>query len=182
MGFIPEIDAPVYVLTAAHGERAGGCVVTWVMPASFSSRLVVALSRFNATTALVLQSGRFRLHLLAPEQREEFMLFGTRSGAEVEKFPGFSPTGGPPEIPSSASGLVRVEKWLETPDRYLVYGKIEGVGPAAGPHMRLGQVLGELTEAQRARLDRRMREAQLRDEYQFTNSDPLAYDGRKGFA
>ena len=63
-----SLSSGLYLITAKAGERRCGCVVnTLVQVASEPATLSVSLNKENATTAAILESGRFAATVLAED-------------------------------------------------------------------------------------------------------------------
>ena len=63
-----SLSSGLYLITAKAGERRCGCVVnTLVQVASEPATLSVSLNQENATTAAILESGRFAATVLAED-------------------------------------------------------------------------------------------------------------------
>lgn len=81
----------LFVVTAHDGDRRGGQIASWVLPATLvpdRPRAVVLLSPTNHTHDLIRASGRFALNLLAEGQEALVPRFGLRSGRELDKLAG----------------------------------------------------------------------------------------------
>jgi flavin reductase (DIM6/NTAB) family NADH-FMN oxidoreductase RutF len=84
-----KLDAEVFVLTAADGDRRNGQIVCWVMPATIVPqvpRVMVSVGRLTYTRELIEASGRFALNLLGEDQWGWVPHFGFTSGRETDKF------------------------------------------------------------------------------------------------
>ncbi|GAA3532724.1 oxidoreductase [Aeromicrobium flavum] len=82
-----SVDPPlVVVTTAADGER-GGCLVGFHAQSSIDSEhYSVWLSKANHTYRLGLRAQRFAVHFLTAQDLSLAETFGTRCGAETDKF------------------------------------------------------------------------------------------------
>ncbi|MGB8701698.1 MAG: flavin reductase family protein [Thermosynechococcaceae cyanobacterium] len=83
------VNPELYVITAHHQGQQGGQIATWVTLAGLVPehlRVVIVLSPRNFTFALIQQSQRFVLNLLAEGQQDWLPLFGLCSMREVDKF------------------------------------------------------------------------------------------------
>jgi flavin reductase (DIM6/NTAB) family NADH-FMN oxidoreductase RutF len=92
----------IYVITAAHEGQRSGQVTTWVTVGALVPehlRVVTVISPRNFTFALIQNSQRFAINLLAEGQQDWLPLFGLRSSRDVNKFDGIltetTPTGIP---------------------------------------------------------------------------------------
>jgi flavin reductase (DIM6/NTAB) family NADH-FMN oxidoreductase RutF len=84
-------DEDVFLVTAASGGSDGGMIAIWITQASMSTkrpRIVAVFSPRNRTTALIEESGRFVVHLLAAEQFALVPIFGLHSSRSRDKFEG----------------------------------------------------------------------------------------------
>jgi flavin reductase (DIM6/NTAB) family NADH-FMN oxidoreductase RutF len=82
-----SIDYPMYIVTtAAHGTLAG-CLVGFLTQSSIEPpRLLVCLSKANATFRVTQQAGVLVVHFLGDGDRDLARLFGEETGDEVDKF------------------------------------------------------------------------------------------------
>ena len=68
-----ELEKDIFLVSAGDNGRYSGMIVTWVTAASLipeQKRIVLVVSPANATTQVMLHTGRFILHRLACEQVE----------------------------------------------------------------------------------------------------------------
>jgi flavin reductase (DIM6/NTAB) family NADH-FMN oxidoreductase RutF len=167
---LEELWSPIAALTAAHGGRANGLIVSTAVTASLlpeAPRISVVLSRSSLTHDLVLESGGFALHLLAAEPVERsvevFRSLGFRSGRDGDKLTGIpwraGETGAPILEDALAYVETRVAATLDAGDATLVLADIvAGRRLRDGPHLRIDEVRRCLTEADWARWDERRTE------------------------
>ncbi len=83
-----RVAREVWIVTAAHAGRRGGCTVTWLSAASIdasSPTVLVGLAPNHFTAELVEASGLFAAHLLREDQRELAWHFAASSGHAVDK-------------------------------------------------------------------------------------------------
>ena len=109
---LDRLDTTACVVTTAHEGRLGGCLVTYLTPASITAarpRLVVLTSHENVTHELLERSGVLAVHPLARGQEEWVRHFGFQSGREVDKFAGLSWQPGATGAPLLAGALGWVE-------------------------------------------------------------------------
>ena len=84
---VGQLDYPMLVVTAADGERRGGCLVGFATQSSINPpRYLVCLSPRNHTFDIAARATTLAVHVLAPEQHALATLFGERTGDEVDKF------------------------------------------------------------------------------------------------
>ena len=84
-----ELEKDIFLVSSSHNGRHCGMIVTWVTAASLipeHKRIVLVISPANATTQMMLHTGRFILHRLSREQVDLVRRFGPVSSASVEKF------------------------------------------------------------------------------------------------
>ena len=83
-----SLSSGLYLITVKAGERRCGCVVnTLVQVASEPATLSVSLNKENATTAAILESGRFAATVLAEDAPMELIgTFGFRCSTDLDKF------------------------------------------------------------------------------------------------
>ncbi len=128
---LKNLGREVWVVTAAHGDRRGGLLATFVSPISIVPslpRLAVALSKLHHTWELVQAAGAFAVHSLTIDQVELAWHFGTQSGRDVDKFATIahsSGTTGSPILTAAPAFLeCRVEASLDTGDRTLYLAEV----------------------------------------------------------
>jgi len=78
----------VYIISAVDGDFRAGCVAnTLVQVASKPARVSIALNKENATTDVVLKSGKFEAAVLAETATMELIgRFGFHTSTELDKF------------------------------------------------------------------------------------------------
>ena len=86
-----SLSCGLYLVSALHGEKAYGCVVNTVTQVTAEpAKLMVAINKENATTAAVLESGRFEAAVLCETAPMELIgTFGFKTSREVDKFAPF---------------------------------------------------------------------------------------------
>jgi len=126
-------DCELWLLTAAFGARRGGLIATSVSQASIVPdlpRVIVGIAKQHYTHRLVEASGAFALHLLGEEHLDWVWRFGLRSGRDIDKLTGLSPTAGRTGSPILADALgwleCRVESRLDTGDRIVYLAEVVG--------------------------------------------------------
>jgi flavin reductase (DIM6/NTAB) family NADH-FMN oxidoreductase RutF len=84
---VSEIDYPMFIVTTeADGTRAG-CLVGFVTQASIEPpRMLVCLSKANATFRIAQHAKVLAVHFLGLGDRELARLFGEETGDAVDKF------------------------------------------------------------------------------------------------
>jgi flavin reductase (DIM6/NTAB) family NADH-FMN oxidoreductase RutF len=84
---VASIDYPMFIVTAAAGARRGGCLVGFVTQSSIQPpRLLVCISKANATFDVASQAEMLAVHFLDQDDRGLARLFGEETGDEVDKF------------------------------------------------------------------------------------------------
>lgn len=80
-------DGAMVVVTVADGDQRAGCLVGFHGQASIEpARYAVWLSKANRTYPVALLADFLAVHVLGAGDRDLAVLFGTRSGDEVDKF------------------------------------------------------------------------------------------------
>lgn len=94
------VDRPVYVVTTRAGDERSGCLVGFASQVSISPpRLLVCISRANHTHGVVAHAEDVAVHLIPRENRDLAVLFGGRTGDEVDKFTRCAWSDGPNGLP-----------------------------------------------------------------------------------
>ncbi len=127
----------VFAVTSRYGDRDGGQIATWVMPATLVPerlRAVMVLSPRNFTTGLVLHRGRLVLHLLARGQETLVPRLGLLSGHDrPDKLEGIAmertKTGLPRIVGTCGSAEMEVLDRLDTGDRVILLCEAVEVHP-----------------------------------------------------
>jgi flavin reductase (DIM6/NTAB) family NADH-FMN oxidoreductase RutF len=97
---IGSLDPPMIVVTAAVGDERAGCLVGFHSQASIDpERYCVWLSKANHTYRVALLANHLGVHALTEHDRDLAVLFGTRSGDEVDKFTLTDVEDGPEGVP-----------------------------------------------------------------------------------
>jgi flavin reductase (DIM6/NTAB) family NADH-FMN oxidoreductase RutF len=130
-----RLDSPLWLLTAAAGERRGGLIATFVNQASIVSeypRVVVGVARQHHTWELIEASGKLALQLMTEAQLDWVWRFGLRSGRDTDKFAGLdvvtTPLGSPRLAQAQAWLDCRVEVALDTGDRTVYVAEAASAG------------------------------------------------------
>jgi flavin reductase (DIM6/NTAB) family NADH-FMN oxidoreductase RutF len=139
------IDREVWIITAAHGQRRGGMVATWVARTSLdpaAPRMVIGITPGHYTAELIEASGAFGLHLMDEGQIETVWPFALHSGRDVDKLAGLPQRPGETGTPLLTDCLAWLECRLagryDAGDRVLYWG-----GVIAGGIIRAGTPLRE---------------------------------------
>ena len=127
-----SLSSGLYLITAKAGERRCGCVVnTLVQVASEPATLSVSLNKENATTAAILESGRFAATVLAEDAPMELIgTFGFHTSADTDKFAACTSALDGAEVPYvTEHGLARfsvsVTETIDVGSHYLFVGVVE---------------------------------------------------------
>ena len=82
-----HLDYPMFIVTAAVGERRSGCLVGFCTQCSVEpARFAVFISDKNHTHRVALEAEGLGVHLV-PRGREDLArLFGEQTGDEIDKF------------------------------------------------------------------------------------------------
>ncbi|MDP9445189.1 MAG: flavin reductase family protein [Actinomycetota bacterium] len=84
---VGELDYPMFIVTVNDGERRAGCLVGFAAQCSIDPpRFTVWLSKNNHTYSVAERAKTLAVHV--PTERDDALavLFGTRSGFDVDKF------------------------------------------------------------------------------------------------
>ena len=108
--FLARQDYPLYVVTTQAAGHRDGCLVGFATQTSIDPvRLLVCLSRANATTRTAKQASHLAVHQLTSSQHELARLFAEESGDWTDKFSRCEWRPGPHDTPvleSCAAWLV----------------------------------------------------------------------------
>ena len=81
-----SFDYPLFIVTAADGERREGCVIGFATQCSFQpARFLACLSRENRTYSLALDVDALAVHIVPRTQVGLARLFGGETGDEIDK-------------------------------------------------------------------------------------------------
>ena len=81
------LDYPVFVVTAADGERREGCVMGFATQSSFDPpRFLACLSRVNRTFTLAQEVEALAVFVVPADRSDLAELFGGETGDEIDKF------------------------------------------------------------------------------------------------
>ena len=127
-----SLSSGLYLITAKAGDARCGCVVnTLVQVASEPATLSVSLNKENATTAAILESGRFAATVLAEDTPMELIgTFGFHTSADTDKFAACASAVDGAEVPYvTEHGLARfsvsVTETIDVGSHYLFVGVVE---------------------------------------------------------
>lgn len=155
------VDPPLWLVTAADGERHGGLIATFAVRASIVEalpRMVLGIAKQHHTWELIEASGRFALHLLEPTQVGLVRRFGLHSGHDIDKLaglPALTTPGGAPLLADTLAWLdCRVEARMDTGDRTVYLAAVEAGGTNGdGPPMTAGRLFSDAPRELREQLD-----------------------------
>ncbi len=118
------LDPPLWLVTAADGDRRGGLIATTVTQASIVAempRQLITIGKRHNTNTLIEGSGAFAMHLIDETQLDLVWRFGLQSGRDVDKLAGLSfrtGTTGSPLLPEALAWFdCRVEARMDSGDR-----------------------------------------------------------------
>lgn len=90
----------MYVVTVTAGDRRAGCLVGFATQSSIDPfRLLVCISRANATAPVAAETSHAAVHLLGRGREDLARLFGEESGDWTDKFARCRWTEGPYGVP-----------------------------------------------------------------------------------
>ncbi len=82
-----SLDPPVFIVTAADGERREGCVIGFSSQTSFRPpRFLACLSRANRTFRFAQEVDALAVHLVPRDAVDLVELFGGETGDDIDKF------------------------------------------------------------------------------------------------
>ena len=82
-----SLDYPLFIVTAAEGERREGCVIGFATQCSFHpARFLACLSRENRTYRFALGVDVLAVHLVPRARAGLAELFGGETGDDIDKF------------------------------------------------------------------------------------------------
>jgi flavin reductase (DIM6/NTAB) family NADH-FMN oxidoreductase RutF len=161
----------LFVITARDGDRVGGQIATWIVPATLAAgrqRVVAVISPENYTHDLIAASGSFVLNMLADHQQELVPRFGLYSGRDVDKFEGLQLANAKSGIPILADtcgwALCEIVAALDCGDRMVYIADVTGqqLDPARRP-LRKNDAFEALPPAVRLQLEEKQRRDGIRD-------------------
>ena len=125
-----SLNREIWIVTAESEQARGGLLATWVSQASLNPLdpiAVIGIAVNHFTRDLIDASGRFGLHLLAPDQTELALNFAIGSGRDRDKLAGLNllPQRSTPILANCASWLeCEVETQIVSGDRVYYWGNV----------------------------------------------------------
>jgi flavin reductase (DIM6/NTAB) family NADH-FMN oxidoreductase RutF len=105
-----RLNAGVYVVGVADGERRNAFTAAWLMQVSFDPLLLaLSVNPGHASFPLLVGGGGFAVSVLSRDQLELARHFGTRSGRETDKLAGVSWRAGSTGAPILAGVVAYLE-------------------------------------------------------------------------
>jgi len=105
-----RLNAGVYVVGVADGERRNAFTAAWLMQVSFDPLLLaLSVNPGHASFSLLVGGGGFAVSVLSRDQLELARHFGTRSGRETDKLAGVSWRAGHTGAPILAGAIAYLE-------------------------------------------------------------------------
>ena len=102
---VGALDPPMMIVTAAAGNRRGGCLVGFSTQCSIDPpRFLVCLSKRNATYRIAQEAPVLGVHFLTLDDRELSELFGEQTGDDTDKFQHVAWAPGPQGVPLLDAG------------------------------------------------------------------------------
>ena len=144
---VASMDTAMVVVTVAAGDERDGCLVGFHCQCSIEPpRYAVWLSKANRTYELASRASHLAVHLLDAGQHELAVVFGARTGDEVDKLAGCEWTPGPGRVPlldaapSRFAGRI-VDRIADDSDHEcLVIEPVDAAGDGPERPMRLSMV------------------------------------------
>lgn len=97
---VGELDYPMMIVTAAAGERRGGCLIGFATQVSIDPpRFSVALSNKNFTYRLARDADALGIHFVSEDSDDLVELFGSETGDEIDKLARVDWTPSPEDVP-----------------------------------------------------------------------------------
>jgi flavin reductase (DIM6/NTAB) family NADH-FMN oxidoreductase RutF len=82
-----ELDYPMFIVTAAHGDERAGCLVGFATQCSIDPpRFLACLSKANRTYRVGREADMLAVHFVPADAESLVELFGGETGDEVDKF------------------------------------------------------------------------------------------------
>jgi len=105
-----RLNAGVYVVGVADGERRNAFTAAWLMQVSFDPLLLaLSVNPGHASFPLLVGGGGFAVSVLSRDQLDLARHFGTRSGRETDKLAGVSWRAGRTGAPILADAVAYLE-------------------------------------------------------------------------
>jgi flavin reductase (DIM6/NTAB) family NADH-FMN oxidoreductase RutF len=121
----------IYVISAAYEGQRSGQVTTWVTVGALVPehlRVVTVISPRNFTFALIQNSQRFVVNLLAEGQQDWLPLFGLQSSRDMNKFEGIltqtTPTGIPILPQTCGWAECKIVQDVDLGDRHVIIADV----------------------------------------------------------
>lgn len=156
-----QLDAPLWLVTAAHGSSHGGMIATTVTQASIvelKPRQLITMNKRHNTHALIEASGTFAMHLIDESQLDLVWRFGLQSGRNIDKLSGVpfqvGETGSPLLTQALAWLECRVEARLDSGDRTIYLAEVVAGKLLRGDPPLTNQRLLELASADKQQIMR----------------------------
>lgn len=122
----------LYIVTAESAGKRAGCVInTFAQVTSTPAQASIAINKENATTGVILASGRFEVSVLAQDAPMELIgRFGFHSSIEIDKFADTlveEDEAGVPYVAEHAVAhfRVRVKETLDLGTHVFIMGEVE---------------------------------------------------------
>jgi flavin reductase (DIM6/NTAB) family NADH-FMN oxidoreductase RutF len=119
-----QLNPPLWLVTAANGDRRGGLIATTVAQASIvfeMPRQLITIGKRHNTHALIEGSAAFAMHLIDETQLDLVWRFGLKSGRDIDKFAGLvfrTGVSGSPLLPQVLAWFdCQVEVRMDSGDR-----------------------------------------------------------------
>jgi flavin reductase (DIM6/NTAB) family NADH-FMN oxidoreductase RutF len=116
-----QLNPAIWLVTAAHNERRGGLIATFVNQASIVPevpRMLVGIAKQHHTWRLIESSRAFTLHLLDESHLDWVWRFGLQTGHTTDKFDGL------PALTAAAWLECRVETSMDSGDRTIYLAEV----------------------------------------------------------
>jgi flavin reductase (DIM6/NTAB) family NADH-FMN oxidoreductase RutF len=103
------LDYPLFIVTTAAGEERAGCLIGFASQVSIHPpRFLACLSVKNHTYRVAVRASVLVVHLVPAQAGRLAVLFGGKTGDEVDKFAGCDWNPGPEGVPV----LSELENWF----------------------------------------------------------------------
>jgi flavin reductase (DIM6/NTAB) family NADH-FMN oxidoreductase RutF len=84
---ISQLDFPMFIVTAAHGDERAGCLVGFTTQSSIKPpRFIVCISEVNHTYRVAMNADVLVVHMVGEDEADLAELFGSQTGDEIDKF------------------------------------------------------------------------------------------------
>jgi flavin reductase (DIM6/NTAB) family NADH-FMN oxidoreductase RutF len=86
-GLVGQVDYPLFIVTAAHGNERDGCLIGFATQVSIHpARFLACLSVKNRTYRLAAQATTLVVHPVPEDEEALAVLFGGETGDDIDKF------------------------------------------------------------------------------------------------